>query len=685
MSNGTGTLPKGYMGRILTIDLTHGTCVPAALDFRTSDLFFGGRGLGAALLFEHFVSLEREGKYGNAFREVDPLGEDNPLIFSTAPTTGTSMPASGRFHVSFKSPLTGGIGSANSGGQWAVALKKTGYDVLRITGKSETPVYLTLSPEKAEFENAESLLNLNVEEITDLLTRNAPEGVRVMTIGESGRKLSRFAAIMNDRGRALGRGGGGAVFGSKNLLAIVVNPNPACTVCVADPAGLQPANESGAVYKARMKLDVGKMTRKEQTFGILSSMGTLGILGMVHNYSELVHNNMRDTRHREADIEKINGEALRNHAAGAASEESRIESKKGACYNCPIACTRVTRIFNKDGNRTDHGEGPEFETVALLGANLSIYDLVPITRANYWANRYGLDTMSLGGTIAAFIELHALIKSKKAPRTPAEEEFLEDVRPFCELHGEPRFGRAEILLPLVHAIGRSEGIGKALAQGSFRFCAKYGHPELSMSVKKLELPAYDPRTAFLQGLCYEMNNRGGCHLENGYTAIRDYCAGYAEWPGDRIEGTAIIARNAALTNTAIDIIGACAFASLSLTLDEFATLVNAVTGLSHSAGTLERIAWRTLTLERIFNLRAGLSESDDWLPDRFYTQSLEIEGRSLVCDRKAFGRMHREYYDAMGWDPGGCPAQGTIRDLGLEHLLQSDAFGPGKVMASSGT
>jgi aldehyde:ferredoxin oxidoreductase len=683
VSQSEKVLAKGYMGRILTIDLSKQTFVQSTLDPALCDLFLGGRGLGIAILTEHFIALEKEGKYKDAFKEVDPLSADNTLIFSTSPTTGTGMPASGRFHVSFKSPLTGGVGSANSGGKWAVALKSAGYDVLRITGKSETPVYLNVSPGKVEFLNAESLLQLNVDEITDFLTRQSPRGSRVMTIGEAGRKMSPIAAILNDRGRALGRGGGGAVFGSKNLLAIVVSPNPARAIEVADPDGLRLDNESGAGYRARLKLDVGKMTRKEQAYGILSSMGTLGFLGMVCNYNELVHNNMRDTHHRVEDIEKINGEALRNHARTAPSGQRRLESRKSACYNCPIACTRNTRILDENGNRIDHGEGPEFETVALMGANLSIYDLVVVTQANYWANRYGLDTMSLGGTIAAFFELYALVKNKNGGKTLGEEEFLKDVGPFVELNGEPQFGNKEILIPLVHAIGRSEGIGKALAQGSYRFCRRYGHEELSMSIKKMEMPAYDPRVAFLQGLCYEMNNRGGCHLENGYTAIRDYCAGYAEWPGDRIEGTAIIARNAALNNTAMDIIGACAFASLSLNLDEFALLINAVTGLQYNAGTLERIAWRTLTLERTYNIFAGFTRNDDWLPDRFYAESLEIEGRSLVCDRQAFNQMHDEYYQAMGWDANGNPRETTLEELKLNKILQ-DRFAKSRELQSGG-
>jgi aldehyde:ferredoxin oxidoreductase len=662
-------LPGGYLGKILTVDLKEKKFDVMPLERAITDLHFGGRGLGAALLIKHFLSLEKEGKYRNAFREIDPLSEDNVLVFSTSPTTGTGMPVSGRFHVNFKSPMTEGIGSANSGGRWAVTFKKTGYDVLVVRGRSETPVYLNISSAGVSFLDAEPLLNLNTEEITELLAGQSPKGASVMTIGQAGREMVRMAAIMNDRGRALGRGGSGAVFGSKNLLAIVVAPDTARRIEVADPDGLRVSDESGVGYKSRMKLDLGKMTRKEQSYGILPSMGTLGLLGMVNNYNELVHNNMRDTKHRIEDIENISGEALRTHSRRTSPGKKRIESRKGACYNCPIACTRVTKIRDEKGEVIDHGEGPEFETVALMGANLSIYDLVTVTEANYWANRYGIDTITLGATIAAFIDLYDRINRRKEEKTPKERAFIRDVQDFVERYGEPAFGRKEMLIPLVHAIGRSEGIGKALAQGSYRFCDKYGHKELSMSIKKLEMPAYDPRASFLQGLCYEMNNRGACHLQNGYTAVRDYCAGYAEWPGDRIEGTAVIARNAALHNTTIDIIGACAFASLSLTLDEFASLVNAVTGLNYSAGSLEKIAWRTLTLERMFNILAGFSWKDDWLPLRFYSECLDIDGSSVVLSSDAFHKMHQEYYEAMGWDEEGVPKAETIKALGLEELM----------------
>ena len=670
MKNRSSDLPTGYMGRILKVNLSERVFSRDPLSRELAALFFGGRGLGIALVTEHFLTLEREGNYRNAFKEVDPLSADNILVFTTSPTTGTGVLTSGRLHVNFKSPLTDGIGSSNSGGHWAVAFKKTGHDVLCINGQSETPVYLIVTSQGVEFRNAESLLNLNVEEITSHLLKEAPRGARVMTIGEAGRKLSRMAAIMNDRGRAMGRGGGGAVFGSKNLLAVVACPDNSLSIPVSQPMSLRQSNEDGPGFKAKMKLDVGKLTRQERNYGILPSMGTLGLLGMVDAFDELIHNNMQDTKHNLENIERISGEAMREHVRVTGQGSHHIEVQRGACFNCPIACTRRTKIRNEKGNVVDQGEGPEFETVALLGANLSIYDLVVIAEANYWANRYGLDTISLGATIAAFFELYSLVKGKADKRTRQEQRFLRDVQAFVAENGEPCFGRKEILVPLVHAIGNSEGIGKALAEGSYRFCQRYGYEALSMSVKKLELPAYDPRAAFLQGLGYEMSNRGGCHLQNGYTAIRAYCAGYAEWPGDRIEGSAVIAKNAALGNTVMDIIGSCTFASTSLGLDEFAELINAVTGLNLNAGLLQRIAWRTLTLERLFNIFAGFTSQDDWLPERFYREDIDVEGTAVHCNKEAFSQLHREYYKTMGWDEVGVPKEETLKELDLVRILR---------------
>ena len=669
MTSPTQELPKGYMGKMLHVDLTKRTYHSTPLDPQLAHLFFGGRGMGIGLLYQHFAAFEQNGTYQNAFSDIDPFAPENPLIFSTSPTTGSKMPTAGRFHLNFKSPLTGGVGSTNSGGYWGVALKKTGYDVLYIAGQAEKPVYLVISSEGAEFHEAREFQESNTEETTEVLMQRLPKGARVLAIGQAGKKQALFASITNEKGRSLGRGGGGAVFGAKNLYAIAVIPSREIKIEAAVPGNMDLKNKSSATFKAKMKLEVGKLSRKEEHYGSLSSMGSLCLAGMVYNYGQLVHNNMQDTTHKPEDVAKITGEALRQHAAKAKSGETRIAVKKGTCYNCPILCKRKTRIIDGEGNLIDEGEGPEFETVALMGGNLSIYDLPTITQANYWANRYGLDTISLGATIAAFCELYARVKAKGASASSEERQLLKDAAEFVATHGEPGFGNAAMLVPLIHAIGQAAHIGKFLAQGSYRFCERYGHPELSMSVKKQELPAYDPRASFSQALGYEMSNRGGCHLEGGYTAAKDYCAGYAEWPGNRVEGTPLVSKNASLVNTVIDIIGACVYGSFSLSLDEYALMINAVTGLHYNAGSLQKIAWRTYTLERLFNTKCGLTSDDDWLPDRFFQDPIDTGERKAVCHRDAFQKMHVEYYRAMGWDIAGVPTSETLKKLELLSLV----------------
>ena len=662
------TFPAGYMGKVLTIDLSNKSFKTSPVDQRAVDLFFGGRGFGIYYLWKHFQALQSLGKFKNAFKEVDPYSPDNVIIVSTSPTTGTKMPTSGRIHMNYKSPLTGAYGSTNAGGRYGVDLKKTGYDVVIITGKAEKPVFLVISAGSVEFLDAEAEKNLDSMETRAVLKEKYSKKAQVLTIGSGGKNRSHFASVMSDTGKALGRGGGGAVWGSKNLYAMAVIPDPNRKIEVAGKEAFNIKNKSGAMYLVKLKLDVGKFTKKEESFGILQSMGSLGILGMVDNYNQLIHNNMRDTKHRKEDIERINGEALRYHFQNAKPGEKKIKVKKGSCFNCPIVCKRHITLLDENDNIIETGEGPEFESTTLMGANLSIYNLAVIIQANTLANRYGLDTISLGATIAAFFDLFETLSGKDT-LTETEELLFIDAKEFSTKYGEPGFGKTELLLPLIHLIGRAEGIGAYLAKGSYRFCKRYGHAELSMSIKGLELPAYDPRTSYTQALCYEMNNRGGCHLEGGYTAPHAYCAGYGEWPGQRIEGTPLISKNAALINTTLDIIGACAYGSFSLGLDEYASLVNAVTGLKHDSGTLKTIAHRTITLERQFNNLCGLTPDDDWLPDRFFHEKIQTREGDCVCDKSTFEKMHQEYYLSMGWSDAGKPTAETLKKLELDKLM----------------
>jgi aldehyde:ferredoxin oxidoreductase len=664
-------LPRGTLGRVLEVDLASGTARPHALDERLAELFVGGRGLGTALLVERFLRLRD--RHSNPFCAVDPLAPENPFVLATSPANGTSVPTSARFHANFKSPLTGGIGSTNSGGRWGVEFKRTGHDAVVVTGRSPDPIVLFVDADKVRFDAPPEADPDDVEAVTEALESRYGGGVRVMTVGAAGRRLARIAAIMNDKGRALGRGGGGAVFGSKNLVAIVVAGSVA--IESAAPEALRPKNLAGSVYKAHAKIRVGKLTKPPEQFGILSSMGTAGLLGMLAQYDELIHCNFRDSCHDRECVERIGGEALASHPA--------IRVKRRACFQCPIGCTRETDLLDKCGVVVNSGEGPEFETVAMLGANLDVYDLEPITEANYLCNRLGLDTISAGGTIAALMEIFEIARAKRAEaRTEGERAVMADAAEFARAHGAtelnalaPAFGNARALVPLVGAMARGEGaLGRALASGARRLAERYGHPEAAMTVKGMEIPAYDPRATWTQAMSYMITARGGCHLQGGYSAPLAFCAGYGEFSGVKSEGAALVARNAAYHNTAYDVLGVCAFAGFSVTLDEFANMLNDVTGLEMKASDLETVSRRVLTLERLFNLLCGFTAEDDWLPSRFFCDPIVVEGRAVVCPEQEFRAMRSEYYESLGWDERGVPRATAIEDLGLDAILRVREF-----------
>jgi aldehyde:ferredoxin oxidoreductase len=409
-------------------------------------------------------------------------------------------------------------------------------------------------------------------------------------------------------------------------------------------------------------------------------MGTAGLLGMLSQYDELIHCNFRDTSHVAERIERIGGEALASHPA--------IRVRRRACYLCPIGCTRETELVDACGVVVGRGEGPEFETVAMLGANLDIYDLEPITEANYLCNRLGLDTISAGGTIAALMEIFGIVRATPPDaRSAGERALMADAADFARACGvaaadgpdggpfAPVFGNARALVPLVGAMARGEGaLGRALASGAQRLAERYGHPDAAMAVKGMEIPAYDPRVTWTQALAYMMTARGGCHLQGGYSAPIAFCAGYGEFPGTKSEGAALVARNFAYQNTAYDVLGVCAFAGFSVTLDEYANMLNDVTGLEMKASDLETVSRRVLTLERMFNLLCGFTPEDDWLPERFYNDPIAVEEGTAVCPEEEFRGMRAEYYESLGWDERGVPRATAIQELGLDAILGAAEF-----------
>jgi aldehyde:ferredoxin oxidoreductase len=348
-------------------DLTKGTLEPKELDPEITEAYLGGRGLATRL----FYDVVDPG--------CDPLGEDNVVVLATSPVVGTSAPTSCRGHMVFKSPLTNVIGSTNCGGSWAYHLKCTGYDVLVIKGKAFEPVMIDITSKGAEILPAKHLWGRNIHETTEALLEGSEVGkkARVLCIGPAGEKLVRISAVMNDKNRAYGRCGPGAVFGAKNLKAIRVQGSE--KILIKDEEQYK-----AGLDQARYLLKAAPVTKR-----LLKELGTCGLLKLINVIDMLPHINFQDNVHDEADLDLISGEAIRDN----------ILERAGACYRCPIACQRHTRV----GER--RGEGPEYENTVMMGPSCGIYDLESITLANYVANEYGIDTISLGGTVACAMEL----------------------------------------------------------------------------------------------------------------------------------------------------------------------------------------------------------------------------------------------------------------------------------------
>ena len=438
---------SGWMGKMLVIDLTTGAINTEPLDMPIAQQFIGGRGLGARLLWDLVGP------------EVEPLSPDNVLIIATGPLTATGFQTSNRFSVSTKSPQTGTVLDANSGGFWGMRFKRTGYDVMIVKGRAEHPVYIEIKPGSITIEDASHLWGKTVPETSAALGHDKNKR-NVMCIGPAGENLVRFAAIMNDLTRAAARGGPGAVMGSKNLKAIVIEGDE--KVEFDDKERFRFVQ-----YESTKMLKANPITSQA-----LPEFGTAVMMNIVNGIGALPTRNSQQTHFEHA--EDISGEAITD----------TILVKNDACWACPIACTRVTKTSTREG------EGPEFESTWSFGAACGINDLEAIAEANYICNDLGMDTISAGSTIACAMEL-------------AEKGYID---------GDLRFGRADLLVKTLADIAYRRDLGDDLAEGSARLAEKYGAPELSMSVKGLEMPAYDPRGMQGQGLLFATSNRGGCHM-----------------------------------------------------------------------------------------------------------------------------------------------------------------------------
>ena len=596
----------GYTGKILRVNLTTGEIIKDELDLAKAKKFIGGRGLGAMMLSEEIAS------------DVDPLSPDNKVFFVTGPLTGSSVPTGGRFMVVTKSPLNNAIASSNSGGYWGAELKFAGYDMLIVEGKADKPTNIFINDDKVELRSAENVWGKIVSETTDTLTEEFGDPkAKVMCIGPGGEKLSLIAAVMNDRFRAAGRSGVGAVMGSKNLKAVVVKGSG--KVDVANPDKLR------EVLKVASK----KIREHGVTGQGLPAYGTAILVNVVNESGVYPTNNFQESFFSTA--EATSGETL----------AEKYLKKKDPCYRCPIACGRYCEVDGVGGG------GPEYETIWAFGADVGVDNLETVIKANNLCNELGIDTISVGATIAAAMELY-------------QRGYIKDEA----LAGGPalKFGSSEAVLHYTSAIGWGEGLGAKMAEGSYRLADFYGVPEYSMSVRKLELPAYDPRGIQGHGLQYATSNRGGCHVR-GYLISPEILGVPEKLDRFALEGKATWAKIFQDLTASIDAAGLCLFTSFAWGADDYADVLNAVMGTELTGADILAIGDRIWNVERVFNLANGYTKDDDTLPRRLLEDP--------ISDGPSKGHVHRlsellpEYYEVRGWDEDGLPTQEKLTELGL--------------------
>lgn len=601
----------GHHGKVLLVDLTQRRVRTEPLDRQLAAAYIGGRGLGTRVLYD----LMAPG--------TDPLSPENLLIFATGPLNGTGAPLSGRYEVVTRSPLTGTVLSSNSGGRFALDLKRTGYDLVVIEGIAASPCYLWIREAGAELRDARGLWGLDTHQTTERLLSETHPRAGVACIGPAGERGVLFASVMNDRNRAAGRGGAGCVMGAKRLKAVVVYGSQRTPI--ADPEGFEDARE-----EARIALSEAPITKNA-----LKEFGTAVLVHLINEYGGLPTRNFQEGYFSDAD--SVSGETLKE----------TIFEHSVACATCSVACGRATRTARRSG------EGPEYETIWALGPMCGVRDLDAIAEANYICNEQGLDTISAGSTIACGMELWQ--------RGYFDEDTQARIR--AELGTDLTFGNPQAMLRCVELIGRKEGFGVLLAEGSVRLAACFGHPELSMSVKGLELPAYDPRAFRAMAVALATSNRGGCHL-------RAYMIGPEAMatPGavDRFSesGKAALVKLYQDLSAVIDSMGMCLFTAFALNPDHYARLLAAVTGIGYTTEEMLTVGERIWNLERLFNAREGFTRADDVLPSRLAQERLP--GGHSKAEPVDLGPMLAAYYQVRGWDAGGHPTPETLARLELK-------------------
>ena len=613
-----------WAGKILRVDLTKGTVKSEPLNMDWARAYLGSRGLASKYLVEEIDP------------KVDPLSPENRLIWATGPLTGTMASTGGRYTVITKGPLTGAIACSNSGGYWGAELKMAGWDMVIFEGKSAKPVFLYVEDDVAELRDASHLWGKSVWETEETLKKQLQQPLaRVSSIGLAGENQVLYAAVVNDLHRAAGRSGVGAVMGSKNLKAVAVRG----TKGVGNIAN--PKEFMKVTFEKKKILHDNAVTGQG-----LPTYGTQVLMNVINEMGALPTRNHKDIQFEGA--KDISAEAM---ATPRATDGKKQLVTNQACFGCTIACGRISKIdqghFTVENKPQYWGAsgGLEYEAAWALGAANGVSDLEALQYANVICNEQGMDPISFGATIGAVMELYEMGVLTKE-----------------QIGIEAPFGSAKALVYFAEITAKGEGFGKEIGMGSKRLCEKYGHPELSMSVKGQEFPAYDGRGIQGMGLTYATSNRGACHLRS-YTVASEVLGIPVKTDPLTADGKPELVMAFQDATAAFDAAGICIFTSFAWTLADVQPQVAAACGDEFTLENLNQIGERIWNMERDFNNRAGFTSKDDTLPKRLLTEPAQTGPAKGLVNK--LPEMLPKYYEIRGWDSDGQLKPETRSRLGL--------------------
>jgi aldehyde:ferredoxin oxidoreductase len=610
--------------KILRVDLTKGTCKSEPLNMDWAQQYLGSRGLAT----KYFVS--------EVDPKVDPLSPANKMIMTTGPLTGTPASTGGRYCVVTKGALTGAIACSNSGGFFGAEMKFAGWDMIIFEGKSPKPVYLWVENDKAELRDASHLWGKTTWQTEEIIKKSHQDPqIRVASIGRAGENGVLYACVVNDLHRAAGRSGVGTVMGSKNLKAVALRGT----------LGVGNLKDPKAFMAAAA---VGKKVLADNavTGQGLPTYGTQVLMNVINEIGALPTRNHRDSQFEDA--RKISAEAMREKRPTDGKAQLVANA---ACFGCTIACGRIAKIDETHFSVVNKPEywgatgGLEYEAAWALGAANGVGDLEALQYANMICNEDGFDPISFGATVGAAMELYETGVIKKE-----------------QIGMDAPFGSAKALCELARMTAVGEGFGKELGLGSARMCAKYGKPELSMSVKGQEFPAYDSRGIQGMGLTYATSNRGACHLRS-YTVASEVLGIPVKTDPLVTDGKPDLVKAFQDATAVFDSAGICIFTSFAWSLADVQPQLAAACEGDWSMEKLAEVGERIWNMERQFNLAAGFTAKDDDLPPRLKMEPAKTgPAKGLVS---GIDKMKPEYYKTRGWDTQGVPTKETLKRLGL--------------------